>query len=361
MVPLVTALGQDGHDVLVATGPDLVDRVRAAGLDAVAVGPTAQDAAARVLADPEFAGGREPWRLGAMMFGRMMAPEKVPALQELMADTRPDLVLQAPTDLAAPLAAASHGIPALTYGTGLVLEPALMSAMAEMVRPLWIRAGLEPDESAGMYRHGYLNPVPTSLQPDLGPARDVARPIRPYVPGAPADQVPDRGGRPLVYVSLGTVPVFNRPDLFEVLLAAVSDVDVDVVVTVGRNNDPAAFRAPSNVRVEQWVSLRAVLPSCSAVVCHSGAGTTLAALTYGLPLVLTPQGADQFPTAAACRDAGVAEVVTPDRLTGSEVRNALLAVLGDESYRQAAGKLADEIAAMPSAEVTVRELLAEAR
>jgi UDP:flavonoid glycosyltransferase YjiC (YdhE family) len=59
--------------------------------------------------------------------------------------------------------------------------------------------------------------------------------------------------------------------------------------------------------------------------------------------------ADQFPTATACRAAGAAEVVTPDRLTESEVRHAVLAVLGDESYRRA------------SAEVTFRELLTEGR
>src|SRR5262249_50786403 len=146
MLPLVNALLGDGHDVLVATGPDLVDRVRAAGLKAVAVGPTAPGAAAQVMADPSFADGKEPWRLGAMMFGRVMAPAKLPVLHDLMADV--DLVLQAPTDLAAPLAAAMRGIPTVTYGTGLVLEPALMSAMASLVSPLWTDAGLSCDSNA---------------------------------------------------------------------------------------------------------------------------------------------------------------------------------------------------------------------
>jgi UDP:flavonoid glycosyltransferase YjiC (YdhE family) len=364
MVPLVTALRRDGHDVLVVTGADLVDRVREAGFPALALGPTAEDAAAQARRDPEFAAGDEPWRLGATMFARVMAPRKLPALQRLIEDFAPDLVVQAPVDLAAPLAAAGHGIPALTYGTGLVLEPALMSAMAGWVSPLWEQAGLQLDAHAGMYRHGYLNPVPATLQPDLGPAAAVARPIRPYVPGSPADELPDRvdglGGRPVLYVSLGTVPVFNRPDVFTILLEAVADLDADVLVTVGRNNDPAAFRPAPNVRVERWLSLRAILPVCSAVVCHAGAGTTLAALAHGLPLVLLPRGADQFPTAAAGRGAGAAEVVTPDRLTAQAVRQAVLTILAGDSHRRAAARLGQEIAAMPSAEEIARDLAVHA-
>jgi UDP:flavonoid glycosyltransferase YjiC (YdhE family) len=359
MVPLVTALRRNGHEVLVATGPDLVERVREEGIPAVGIGPAAQEAAALAIRDPEFAAGDQPWRLGATMFARVMAPRRLPALQNLIDDLSPDLVLQAPVDLAAPLAAASRGIPTLTYGTGLMLEPRLMSTMADWVRPLWKQAGLEPDANAGMYREGYLNPVPASLQPDLGAAAPVALPIRPVVPGALTDRVPAE--RPLLYVSLGTVPVFNRPEVFDVLLQAVVDLDADVVITVGRNNDPAAFAAPPNVRIERWLSLKALLPLCTAVICHAGAGTTLAALTHRLPLVLLPQGADQFPTAAACRNAGAAEVVTPDRLTAENVRQAIARILDDASYRLAAARLGDEIAAMPSAEEVVSRVFPLAR
>jgi UDP:flavonoid glycosyltransferase YjiC (YdhE family) len=140
----------------------------------------------------------------------------------------------------------------------------------------------------------------------------------------------------------------------------VADLDAEVVVTVGRNNDPATFKAPANVHIEQWVSLAALLPRCSAVLCHAGAGTTLAALAHRLPLVLLPQGADQFPTAAACRAAGVAEVVTPDRFDAETVRNAVSEVLGGGSHLLAALRMGDEIAAMPSAEKVARDLASAA-
>jgi UDP:flavonoid glycosyltransferase YjiC (YdhE family) len=361
VVPLATALARDGHEVLVATAPDLIDRVRATGLDAVLAGPSASESVARALADPEFAAGEQPWRIGAVMFARIMAAEKLPALRAIAKEFAPDLVLHPPVDLAAPLLAAGLGVPSITYGTGLLLEPELVAAMAGWVKPLWLVAGLEPDDNAGLYRHGYLNPVPPSLQPDLGPAAGRARAVRPTVPGSAEDGLPSwaegLGNRPVVYVSLGTVPIFNQPETFAPILEALGTEDVDVIVTVGNTNDPADFgQLPDNIHLHRWLPPAAVLPLCDAVVCHGGAGTTLAALAHGLPLVLLPRGADQFPTAAACRRAGAAQVITPQEITAAAVRNSVQAVLRDSEHRDAAKRLQQEIEAMPSVESVAREL-----
>lgn len=360
VVPLTTALVRQGHDVLVATAADMIERVRSFGLATAVAGPTAPEAAGRALLDPEFAAGRQPWRIGAVMFARIMAPDKLPALEALADDFAPDLVLHPPVDLAAPLLAATRGLPSITYGTGLVLEAELISTMAGWVAPLWQRTGAQADEYAGLYRGGYLNPVPISLQSVLGPATSIARPIQPFVPGSPHDSLPawtaQLGNRPVIYVSLGTVPIFNQPETFAPILDALAGEDADVVVTVGNNNDPTAFRAAPNVHVERWLSLAALLPRCDAVVCHGGAGTTLAALTCGLPLVLIPQGADQFPTAAACRRAGVARVLPADSLTPDAIRIEVRRVLAEASYSNVARQLQAEIAAMPNADSVARDL-----
>ena len=127
-------------------------------------------------------------------------------------------------------------------------------------------------------------------------------------------------------------------------------MEVEVVVTVSRLHDPAALGelAPT-VHVEQWLPLAPLLARCDAVVCHAGTGTTLASLAAGLPLVLIPQGADQFDNARACQRAGAARVLLGDQVTPNAVREAVAAVLPDASpERTAARGLAAEIAAMPS-------------
>jgi UDP:flavonoid glycosyltransferase YjiC (YdhE family) len=81
-------------------------------------------------------------------------------------------------------------------------------------------------------------------------------------------------------------------------------------------------------------------------------------LVAGLPLVLVPQGADQFDNARACERAGAARVLMPDQVVPSAVGDAIDAVLrSDSTERAAARRLADEIAAMPAA-AEVAEALA---
>ena len=296
------------------------------------------------------------------MFGGVIAPAKLPVLRRLADDYRPDLVVHPPVDVAAPLLAAERGLPSVTYGFGQLLEPQLIAALADRVAPLWRAAGLEPDPYAGVYRGRYLDPCPPSLHLGRGPAAAIAESIRPEVPGDVDAALPEwagsLGGRRVVYVSLGTVPFFNQPDKFVTLLAELAPEDIELVVTVGELNDPASLGTqPANVHVERWLPLAPLLPRCDAVVCHAGSGTTLAALTCGLPLVLVPQGADQFTNAAACERAGVARVLDQAGLSSAAVRDAVVALLrpgGRE--RDRARLVATEIASMPTASEVARHL-----
>ncbi|WP_067564581.1 glycosyltransferase [Nocardia acidivorans] len=148
-----------------------------------------------------------------------------------------------------------------------------------------------------------------TLRADGGPAAEISTPIRPAISGSRDDELPEwvsrLGVRPVAYVSLGTVPIVNQPAAYEPLVSGLATLDADIIVTVGRQTDPAALGPqPPNIHIAQWLSLAACLPRCDAVLCHGGAGTTLTALSHGLPLMLSPRGADQFPTADAVRRAG---------------------------------------------------------
>ena len=154
-----------------------------------------------------------------------------------------------------------------------------------------------------------------------------------------------------MYVTLGTV--FNRPALLRQLIDGL-DGSVSALVTTGRNVDPESLGAwPANVRVERFVPQEQVLPRCAAVVAHAGSGSVRGALAHGLPLVLVPQGADQFDNAARCAAAGAAVVVRPQELTAEAVRLALKRVLEDPSFAEAARRVQAEIRAMPTAEEVV--------
>jgi len=74
----------------------------------------------------------------------------------------------------------------------------------------------------------------------------------------------------------------------------------------------------------------------------------LAALAHGLPMLMLPQGADQFENAEACRSIGAALVLMPDRITAETIRAAMTTLLDDRTYAENAQRVAAEIASMQS-------------
>lgn len=367
-VALGQALQDAGHEVLVASGPDLQARIEEVGLEGEVAGPPAMEAAMAAIGHPDVQAAPRGDRVQfpAVMFGGTFPPRKLAALRELAGGYRPDLIVHPPTDLAGPLLAAELGRPSACYGFVHPMAPDVVAAMGERAAPLWREAGLEPEPAGGIYRGVYLDPCPASLsavRPWAAP-RD-SWPLRPHIPGDPSAPLPawaERlGRRRTVYVTLGTVPLFNQPDKFRPLLEALSGEDLELVVTLGELGDPAGLGAlPEHVHVERWLPLAPLLRRCDAVVCHGGTGTTLAALTAGLPLLLVPQGADQFENAASCARAGAGRVLAPDDVTPVAVRDAVLSLLGpDSGERMAARRVAAEIEAMPGPAAVAERLARE--
>jgi hypothetical protein len=369
-IPLGQALVETGHEVVVASGANLQGRVAENRLEFLEAGLPAMDGmlAARADAEVMAAPAGDRVRFPAAMFGSVHPGAKLSALRELAASRPLDLVVHPPVDLAGPLLAAELDVASVCYGFGQPFDPQVVAAMAARVRPLWEAAGVEPDPYGGIYRGRYLDPRPPRLR-NGATVRAAAGtfPIRPAIPGDPEASLPawaERlGDRPVVYVSLGTAPLFNQPERFAPLLAGLAGEDVEVIVTVSELHDPAALgELPATVHAERWLPLAPLLPRCDAVICHAGTGTTLAALTAGLPLVLVPQGADQFDNARACETAGVARVLMPDQVTATAVRNSVRAVLAPGSSERAAARaLATEIATMPSAAQVAQDLASMTR
>jgi MGT family glycosyltransferase len=154
--------------------------------------------------------------------------------------------------------------------------------------------------------------------------------------------------RPRVYLTLGTV-AFGAVEVLRRAIAEIAVFDVDVLVTVGPEGEPAALGpVPQNVHVERFVAQSAVLPMVDLIVHHGGTGTVLSALEVGLPQLLLPQGADQFHNAEILPTTGVARALPNDAQQPGTIGEAVQALLGDSPERHAAARVRDEIAAMPS-------------
>ena len=284
------------------------------------------------------------------------ARARSPAVLELCQSWRPDLLVCDEMDFGALVAAERAGLSyasVVCIGSGSFVWPELV---AEPLNELRAAHGLEPDpELAMLSRHLVLSPFPPSFRDPANPLPSTGHAIRPVPADAGADDVqPEWLGeleRPLVYFTLGTIFNLESGDLFERVLAGLSGLPVSVVVTVGREVDPATLgRQPANVRVEQYVPQSLLLSRCDLVVSHAGSGSVVGALAHGLPMLLLPIGADQPLNAARCEALGVARVLDSFHATSADVANAAAEVLAGESYRRSAERVQAEIEGLPGPE-----------
>ena len=350
MVPLAQALQAAGHEVAFATERRFCGRVSAAGFRAFPAGMGPGKVLERTLALPDAAGPGDTSRFGAQMFAAVAAPAKVPDLLGAVAEWRPELLVHDVTDFAGPVAAASAGIPHVAHSLGPMLPLEFSRLAGELSMPLWRERRLTPGHLGGHY----LDICPPSLQsPDIAHVGAAVHHLRPEpfdaVPGeALPPWVDDLAARPTVYVTLGTVDN-DAPGVLEAAVEGLREEPVNLIVTVGPSRDPGELGPqPPHIHVAQYVPQSLLLPRCHAVVAHGGSGTTLAALAQGLPLLLLPQGANQFENAERCAALGVGILLVRGEVAAEPIRHAVRALLDQPTYRDRAGVVAEEIGRMPA-------------
>jgi MGT family glycosyltransferase len=165
-----------------------------------------------------------------------------------------------------------------------------------------------------------------------------------------------------VHVTLGTVFATESGDLFARLLTGLGQLPVEVVVTVGRDINPAEFGLqPEHVHVEQWVPQSLLLPHTNLVVSHGGSGTVTAALAHGLPQIVIAMGADQMHNADRVQALGVGRALHPVTTTPTEIRDTAVPLLTDDRAQSKAQRMQCEISALPGLDSAFTLLETEAR
>ncbi|MEU1456234.1 nucleotide disphospho-sugar-binding domain-containing protein [Streptomyces avermitilis] len=381
VIPLAWALRNAGHEVRVATHPDMVRPVTDAGLAAVPVGgsadlaqladfgrnPALRDHLEGSLAvDPEH---RLDWGATWYRTTRVFAGLR-PMLEELTGIAvrwRPDLVLWdpfcLPAAVAARLSGAAHA--RLLWGqdnvawlrqrsqryTAQAPSGGWPDPLEEVMQQLLEPYGL-PYEEELLLGQWTIDPMPPGMRL---PASVRYEPMR-WVPHDGGVQVPDwlhtRPARPRVCAVLGTAgrgrtaPPDGRLSAAE-LFASVAGLDVELFVSHHPLNAEGLV-PPDRVRLLDRMPLGQVLPQCSAVIHHGGEAEFSAAAVHGVPQLIVPTpfwGEETAADYVVRRGAGLAL----DRAEcGREpLRASLAALLRDPVFRERAAVLREELAAVP--------------
>lgn len=391
--PLAWALRNAGHDVLVAGRPELTDEVIPTGLTGVAVGEAMDAQLTEQMneaepqapqAPPAATGGRprkptqgeyakdDPFtEFDTLVSGLYPVMSPDPMIDDLVRFSRgwsPDLVVWDMLMYAGPVAAracgAAHARMVLaTDGVGQLRGKYLRQRTDPERDPLrdWLAPKLAAcgssfgeDVAVGQWS---IDPMPPWTYHPEGVRYLPMRHLAFNGPAMAPRWVFEPTTRPRVCLTLGN----SHRDAGRVeasageLLAAVADLDVEVVATFSTGQLGPPSTLPDNVRAVDFVPLNALLPTCTAIIHHGGAGTFAAAVEHGVPQLIVPSSwwSERFygPVAMANgleeRGAGVYVADSAD-LTAGALRESLVRVLTEPSYRDNAEQLRKETAGMPS-------------
>jgi MGT family glycosyltransferase len=354
-VAVGAALAARGHDVAWTGHPDVVPPLLAPGARFVPVDDGVPAGVLDAVAE-RFSGLRGPaalrflWRDVLIPLGDTMLPGVRWAVHEV----GPDALVVDQQAFAGAVVACEQGLP---WATSATTAAELVDPLASLGRVAdWVR-GLLADYLA---RAGLAAAAAEGFDPRFSPHLVLAFTsealvgtaagfpahyafVGPAVGARPAPEF-DWGwldpGRPLVYVSLGSI---NGPDgarFFAEAVAALGSLPVQAVVVAppGMVADP-----PANVLVKAWVPQVALLARAAAAVTHGGQNTVSEALAAGVPLVVAPIRDDQPINAEQVVAAGAGVRVRFGRVRADGLAAALAEVLGDARYRAAARRVGDSL------------------
>jgi MGT family glycosyltransferase len=369
LIPFAHALLRNNDEVVVTAAASAGPMITAAGLDHHPIpDPPPEDR------DPIFAKARtlSPDEanalVGADLFVRIDTRAAYPHMVAAIERLQPDVMLYDISDFAAGLAAEAAGLPAVSVSIaqGIHMQQ-LVQPLAEALDEVRAEIGLDPDPQLDKIAETpSFSLIPRALEaPDTHGADRILRfrAPEPHEP-RPLPDWWDNDEWPLVYLSFGTVvPTIGfYPGLYRAAIDALSVLPVRVLVTVGRECDPAELGpvAP-NVHVARWIPQADVLPHVAAMVSHGGSGTVTGTLAAGVPAVVVPFIADQFHNARRVEELGAGRMLEPDDIV--RLPDAVRALLADPSYREAAGRVAAEMSQLPTVDTAtaiLRRLAARA-
>ncbi|MGI5413090.1 glycosyltransferase [Streptomyces chartreusis] len=383
-LPLVRALGDAGHDVLVVTADKLAPVLAGeqARVEGVYTDITAQGM--RLLFEGKLPIPEEFSRFAHDLWATLGAGPQLDdaygLLLPLAREFRPDVILRDGYEFAALLVAETLGVPHVPApsGSGQFLDPELLLPLLNDRR----RAlGLpESDDPVAVYRHGRLDcmPAPYSFARPLAPEAVAYRQPRTVTRGESLpdwfDELP--ADKPLVLASLGTglpgtvlefldkarefgapIPVYDPAEPLDTVVEALSALDCAAVVsTLGMPVDTT--KAAPHVRVVDRFPQQLLLEHAALFVTHGGYNSIREAVRAGVPMAVRPMFGDQQYNALRVAGLGLGEHIAN---RGAEpMVETCHRLLADENVTDEARRAQKEMLALPGidAAVTHVEVLA---
>ncbi|MET1075761.1 MAG: glycosyltransferase [Umezawaea sp.] len=343
-LPLARAFRERGDEVALLTAGVLAPLVAGEDVAVLAAGPGPEVLIAEIARTTgvDLLAGAPSLEVEAELFAGTRVDLGFEESLAVAGDWKPDVIVSEHYDFVGPLVGAALDVPVATLAYGPAMAAELVGATSAVVASRYAERGLVRRPSGW-----YLDTCPDVLQRDgwRPPAGWMGlRPEAHRAPGAVSNApASSERGRPRVLVTFGTV--FAAPETLTPLLRDLSGSGLDLRVTTGLFASAGDFDVDrERVALVGFTPLDELLRDVDLVLTHGGAGTVLGSLAAGIPLVVVPQGADQFVQADRVAAAGAGRVVEP----GGSAAEVVTSVLENPGFRRNAVEVAARIASLPA-------------
>jgi UDP:flavonoid glycosyltransferase YjiC (YdhE family) len=369
LMPLAVAAREAGHEVWFATSEQFHPIVEKSQLVPVAGGITVPEAFIEAAGGQAFldanggsaqASDIPPEVLASLAvkaFGSVLPRAVFADVTRALDSIQPDLVVYESLNPGAGFAAAAAGVPAVCQAIGRIspnpdMDPLIQRELFTTASDLGVADKIAPSRSLG---NPYIDICPPAVQDQEFLASGIQVITQRPVPFGEPGELPasvTQGEGPLVYLSFGTV--VTSAQLLRTAIDGLLPLGVRVLVATSSVVDPAELgELPDRVVALSWVPQVEALRHADVVVHHGGHGTTLASLAAGLPQLILPREGDGHGNAPAVSAAGAGRLLLGDAVTPEAIQAEVRTLLTDGAYRDAARKIAQEIAELPGPAETV--------
>nr|WP_324901203.1 glycosyltransferase [Streptomyces sp. CB01201] len=368
VAPLAFAAKEHGHEVAFSTALEAAPMVEAAGFPLLASGPGRIRLRTEMKRSypQEMSGALLDWHAGARLFGEIAPARRWEQLLDVVRAYRPDVIVSEALELAGPLVAKLTGIPHLFHSIGPYHADSL-ALLWERARPLYERhlgTGITLEDIV----EPYIDICPPALQTSEGKAlgHRVLVGLRAYHGAVFATPVPDEPAeRPRVLVTFGTVSNAVVQD-YRAAAEALAEHGMAVTLTLGPRGwfssatGPRApgtqQTSPGRVRTVDFAPLNTELPTTSVLVHHGGSNTTRAGIEWGVPMLVIPQGPEQYRNARWAEQHGLGRVLTPDEAMPANVVHHVAELARDQAVRQRLAEAKKAWLAMPGPDAVLKQI-----
>jgi len=144
---------------------------------------------------------------------------------------------------------------------------------------------------------------------------------------------------PLIYISFGSIYT-DRPDFYLKCIEAFRYSEAQIIMSVGKRIDIASLGdIPENMTVSAFVPQLEILSKADVFISHAGYNSVSEALAFGVPMILFPQGADQFAIASRLEELGVGVYGRDMNMPASDLKDMTFETMRSEKMRAEAVRL----------------------